>query len=601
MDLEKAWTKFRKNPRWAVLGLTCAAVLTLGGLYAGGFLGEVGRRAAEQMAQDPVIVFQVTPQVRFSYYLIEGTPLLDRAVRGFGFTERDGFASRPRWLQNEVLTNLQQLFQLEPDRRPSGLGFDVLEVYAADPDGREWIHRELTDRGQVIDGRWMPRSDPDPLTREFHGGIWNFRTTPSLGPIHIDSIVSDATTDSVWYMNILMDGSGGIVPWDEYTFVRGLSWADLEEGVSDPITARIVNDNLDLTDVALVQVSGNTHGSYVSKVHLRELSMLVLGIENVGDAPIGLHSLRQRLLGAGRFELRTTAEVESRQSAAPTTDRELPIEMLTSGEHLFVPLRLEFGMPRVDRVGPNVVPLITPDQLPQPWPRGLPTDSLTIEVLRRVDRDMYPVTDTVRVAVGNVAAVAERFVFEPTYLLGAAVDVTEVVFRTGSGDDTPVEVRQFDPFNLIARGAYWAGSCPILYAHGKDWSKRLGPVLVNAVTQAREQTETIVLPPGTDVVVLAEEEQEISYLDLVRSSRLIAAFIRSEGRETAVSEGVLRDLDGERIRLDMGDSLIIRLLDAPTDAGTGDTLVVGGFYVPNSLLGGVAGEGVADAEKVARH
>ncbi|HKO41779.1 MAG TPA: hypothetical protein VJU84_00690 [Pyrinomonadaceae bacterium] len=53
--------------------------------------------------------FQDTPNVRATYYRIEGAILLDRAMNGFGFSPADGFALRPVWLKNDVYQNLQGL------------------------------------------------------------------------------------------------------------------------------------------------------------------------------------------------------------------------------------------------------------------------------------------------------------------------------------------------------------------------------------------------------------------------------------------------------------------------------------------------------------
>lgn len=54
----------------------------------------------------PKVVFQDVPNIRTMYLSIEGTTLLNRALRGIGFSQQDGFTLKPFWLKNEVFNDM---------------------------------------------------------------------------------------------------------------------------------------------------------------------------------------------------------------------------------------------------------------------------------------------------------------------------------------------------------------------------------------------------------------------------------------------------------------------------------------------------------------
>jgi hypothetical protein len=164
------------------------------------------------------------------------------------------------------------------------------------------------------------------------------------------------------------------------------------------------------------------------------------------------------------------------------------------------------------------------------------------------------------------------------YYLGDTIEVLEVLVGLAGGKAGVVRVRRFDPTNLIARGTFAAGSCPILYVdEGGAW-KRVRPVLVNAVSRTRRGIDVVPVPAGSDRFLIREEEAETSIVDGIE----LWVLSRSGQRlvlTPSLVKGVLRRNEGYVLR--QGDGLEVAFEEPNLASEASRQLVVSGYYIPD--------------------
>jgi hypothetical protein len=209
---------------------------------------------------------------------------------------------------------------------------------------------------------------------------------------------------------------------------------------------------------------------------------------------------------------------------------------------------------------------------------------IPFEIVRGADRQGNPIITIVTISRSNLEGKQTSYV-EQAYYIGTSIDVQEIVFKTGKGNPTPWKVRRFDPNNLIARGAFEGGSCPILFykdpiSHGL---KRIGPVLINAVTRHRQQTLRVLVKSNIDTFVIEETQPETSFIDQV-----YLEVVDESGSRSIVSpekSGVIDQLDGNHAVLRQGHKLDIRFR-IPNHIKQPNIrhLVISGYYIPDSMI-----------------
>lgn len=160
-------------------------------------------------------------------------------------------------------------------------------------------------------------------------------------PFQIDDVMSRVQSDPRWW--ITSKSEKEIIPFDEYHIFGPLSADEAFQYSGDAITNALAKTNPDKSDLAFVTVYFQ-HDDYQNTVSIRELKLLVLDIENVGDKPIGLYALRQRVAQVETsYQLTSNSETETLLNQAFVVDTPLPLELLRPNEHLFIPLSIEFG------------------------------------------------------------------------------------------------------------------------------------------------------------------------------------------------------------------------------------------------------------------
>lgn len=506
--------------------------------------------------------------LRGSYYVFEGSLLLQRALAGYGFDATNGFASKPQWLKNDVLEALTEILNENRETREDKLQFDQLFLEVTDEAGNVVTTRDVRDPDSADE-----RTPEQQLFR----GFATFRG-PNWSEASVDALISQARSDPHWTVT---QGSwrgaqqGAFVEADAVQFFGMPPARHLAKLVKDPITQRLAARYPDQRDLAIVS-AWTTHGSYTVAVHVRELKLVVFGIENQGSKPVALTGVTSSDFEADRWTTLTSeADLARRFAEAPVRHHSLPLDSLLPGQHLFIPIAIELGIAStyVGRANPNYEETVEDRHFPPPVAKNKP---LTIQLIRGLDDKSEFIYDTYTFQPGVLdRKVPFRQNFQATYYLGSAHQIRALVANepTRRGVESPV--RTFDRRNILARGWFESGSCPVLYAQFASHTRRVRPVLVEAVTATRESTDRIDLPPDTLAIELREEEAETSF---VRDVRL--TIHGCTGTTKWVELGAwpkpheLRRGEILRFPIDRGDNTCT----------SGYTLEVKGYYLPDKLV-----------------
>jgi hypothetical protein len=234
----------------------------------------------------------------------------------------------------------------------------------------------------------------------------------------------------------------------------------------------------------------------------------------------------------------------------------------------------------------NYEQYIEKSDLPKPWWTNRIGETISFEILKATDRQGNPITTIASIDKPTLARKpkVESYV-EQAYYIGKFGDVQEVIFRTGKGDLTPWKVRRFQPNNLIARGAFEGGSCPILFYKSANTSamKRVGHILIDAVTRLRQQTIRIPIYEETSTFLVSEMESETSYIDQVYFE-----LVDEKGRHVIVRPDKrvpILNMDSRFARLRQGETLEIQFkIPYHLRKASARYFVVSGYYIPDALI-----------------
>lgn len=173
----------------------------------------------------------------------------------------------------------------------------------------------------------------------------------------------------------------------------------------------------------------------------------------------------------------------------------------------------------------------------------------------------------------------DRVDFEPGSVPAAFFGPGERVMTIRTDDSSEAEdVRAFDPTNLSYLFVGYSGACcPALYTRlgpQRRWVKE-GNVLVNFSTSDAEAEDRCDLRQFDGSLRLSEEDLETSYID-----RLVVVVDGPFGErvlEPDVAE--LRLADAERLRLDHGESIVVRFPEWNESMGVPQAVATG-YYIP---------------------
>lgn len=552
-----------------------AAQITGAAIVLASLIAAVAQWSSTRRSSDPL--YDEVPRIRTTYYRFEGTLLLDRAIRGYGFSKEEGFHLRPDWYQNRVFKDVESILSLNrrPQRSQGTMPYDLMSLSAIRQAGV--VHHEHYDYTNEATARYSNSLMPfrgfsafssasgleDYLRRVHTEPGWTIRVQPN--------VFRRAPEEPVWPFS-----------W----FVFGLpTRAEAKRFSGDPISMRLLSSNPTTRGLVFMSLFGSPHdGRYSTYAHLREIKLLVLSLENIGNKPIGLGSMRTReLRPRDRFEVRTLGEHNAALESTRPREHALPLDILLPRESLFVPLQIEAGLATATREGQNYDAeslLFEEDFETEDWWSRFPGESVELQVLQGLDADDNWVTRTVSVkkrVLDDKPALEE--LVERVFLFGSAARVESIGLLTGNGKELTYEIRDFDPENLIARGGYEKGSCPVLFAQGTRGWRRLRPVLTDAIGRDYEMTDTVDVSAGKSFL-LREEEPEVSYLDRV-SLVIHTGFGELEAFPFSMPELLVRD--GYYKELAEGEEVVLKF-DIPEDyVGSKATLEITGYYVPDSV------------------
>jgi len=565
--------------------LTLAAILAGLALIAWAFLQWRQQPKTENIELDD----EPTKHVQISYYRFNGLVLLDRAMREQGFTVEDGFSATPTWVKNDIFKVTSDILSLYNDANRSAgpfarQEFDVMNWRAWRADGKEVEAVDVRDR--KIEKETFDRSRRKRgYSAELSAAVPNRH--PYFFQIDPISMFQKVESSATWFVGIgpslpVQEISAEPIGYSHYYFFGLPPSAELVNRPIDPISRQALAANPGLNDVVFLY-GYQVHGEYAADVLIREIKLLVLDIENRGNKPIGLQSLHEKELSTkNHFELRTKKAVDLVLSNGQWLEQKISVDVLKPGEHLFVPLQIQLGIADThsERLF-NYERYAEAARFPTRWWEDSGQQQFAFEVLRSVDQMGNPnQTEIYRVPRAEFEKKPDLTkLIEHDYTMGSVLDVKEVIFRTADGKPQPLKVRRFDPMNLLVRGAYEKGSCPILFTRSssdKDF-RRIGPILVDAVASSAERTEVVKLGAFVDSVEVVELEDETTFL------KGLHMVVKDEGgNETKIYPD---HFYSNYVRLDRGTrkrfhfSLPNTLKDAPERE-----LVVTGYYVPTKLI-----------------
>jgi hypothetical protein len=542
----------------------------------------IKKTAEESKRSEPI--FQEKPNIRVAYLRFEGAILLRQVLSRFGFSTQDGFATKPFLVENEVYRNLSSILSSLEGVKTASRPFDVLSVYGDTGAEKESWFVEAHD-GKVA--QLGAGTDPAAGKRtidQIYPQAYTQRGPSFVGPLNIDTLFSRVDSDPNWQLDVRSEAD--TIPFDGYAVVGLPDPSEALKFTRDPLSREVLHINQEHPDIVAL-TAHSIHGGYYGTVWVREIKLLCLDIENIGDKPIGLSSMKQQMVSVPRpFGISTIADQENRFAAAPLEERPLRPEALRPNEHLFIPLQLEFGIADKMKDHPtlNGEGLMEEDIFPKKWWEARNQEEIPFEVLVSSDDRGNPSTKVRSVSRSTLAHKPDfSSQIEKTYILGSSVKVQEVIFRTGDGTPTPWKIRSFDPNNLLARGVYEAGSCPILFSKRTDhaWN-RLGPILIDAVTRAREMEFSMTVQPGSNSFRLSEQEDETTFL---KDLRLVITDERQARYTFYPHEKIFASSRTEYRKLSPGESLRFTFQVPQSLKSRGSwKLLVTGYYVPHLLL-----------------
>lgn len=513
------------------------------------------------------LTFGTADDLRVSYYYLEGPFLLASALRGYGFSEKDGFSSKPFWLVNDVYKQVREILNLNP-RPSSDVNYDDLFL-------------QVISKGQTVSGKHISSGAGKDVDEAPFVGASNFRG-PNFVATEIDSIIDRVGHDTHWTMTFTpwaQSTSGPSLRWGDVSFVGLPEAVELRPWIRDPVTRRIIDRYPDRRDLVLVRVRAS-HGGYQMEALIRQLKLLVLDIENLGRSPVRLRSVSGRLAkGPDWTQLRGAKELGASIDSTSPVDVNIPVGSLAPGEHVFVPLQLDYGIMSsitTEFGDANWERCLQEKDLPAPFPLRGP---LVLEKLIRMNGARQANAEFAGVpidATGLASKIDLREAFERDYALGSVFRAESISVANPDGSITKA-VREFDRTNLIARGTWAKGSCPILSIRSANRLQRIRPILVEAVTSTYEQTDRVPLDSFPDEVVISEEEPETSF---IRSVKLM---IRGCGPSMTL-EGALPTTGNSHVAIRRGEQIAVRFEREKTSlGGCSLELHVTGFYIPDAL------------------
>jgi hypothetical protein len=317
------------------------------------------------------------------------------------------------------------------------------------------------------------------------------------------------------------------------------------------------------------------------QVDAPSLEIRVVVLENISDRAIELGQFHFRLLDPGRgiLTLRTQAENEALlASVNAVSEVWYKPRMLKPGEKVIVPLELLFKSGR-SMYSQSEAEAATTRARRRACAskllgdRELQTVALTYEGKDRKPENPIPlvvmskqkfVDGLLREPIRSTEK--EEFVYGPSIVLDA-VDVNRSRY--------PIEPR--DPINIAYFSGSDIGSCPFVYCRrsiDSNWLKQ-GTILTGRSSKTREGTGVLEIHAFDGTLRIAEEEEEISYID-----ELFVRGTLSNGETVTLrpTDDRIAHKDSRYLILKKGDSVDIKFSVPNGMRGDPVEVVASGFF-----------------------
>lgn len=577
-DTRRILQAVRRRPL-RTLGLLLLILLVI--VFVNALVSFSGEKA-KQFANLPETT-ELEDVLRLTYYRVESAEVLSHFLSGKTFLSYGELEAAPFIVKNRVYDDLLELISLIPRGEPLRDYYNV-ELQALNQ-GQTVDRLTLSQSRVDRDGELILPQDKESEQRQylrFVEGIGAVRPATTTGPYDPQEVLRRLRSDSVWMLDYVDIGNRmyGVEKPEIYSyfFVGFAITTDLVDQSADPITQRVAQMNPDKADLGIEKVYF-LHGDYHGHIAVRELFLLYLDLENISDAPFNLSSLKIHELESDLFLLQT--EQELTQALVGEDDSAIyhpPIEKLLPGEHLAIPLRIGLGISRTPSrtqwyYEEKVIEESTFPETNISWWRQRGSPEVAVPIARRFSDDGDLEISTERISIEVLARKKDlRSLFTDSYYLGASIHVTELAGSSTGARPGRMQVRHYDPTNVVFRGSDEVGSCPILYAKVSGFWERIGPVFPFAVGRNFASDFVVPLPTGTTRVKLVEEEAERSFIDGV--------ILRGgSGSRVLASHSALRELlaiDDDYAVLNPGDELEFEL---PAPAESGMDLLIRGYYL----------------------
>lgn len=179
----------------------------------------------------------------------------------------------------------------------------------------------------------------------------------------------------------------------------------------------------------------------------------------------------------------------------------------------------------------------------------------------------------------------------PIVFFGPMQRIEHVTFLK-RGSTESIAVRSFDPAKLVLISNHFGfegGSCPYVYSifdKTGEWMVEQ-QVLVGANALSKFRTDRLPLKRFTGQLLLTEEEAETSFIDYVAVEAMDE---KGNKKILSVADGILQRVDNESIRLNMGETKLLRFADWHSGLTT-PTLIISGYYLPKHTAAPSEGQG----------
>jgi len=514
------------------------------------------------------------PEIRVKYYVFEGYTLLKNILSGDESLGRLGFDKAPYWLKNEVFRELEDLdksYLSEPASR-SPFHYISLKIFNKEKGLVKSILYRPFLGGEPPDEVPFFYRKPDCLDIDIFEEA-NIRR-------YIEKVKKDP------YYTLIGHGILGLPRFSE-----------VYEEVEEPLSKELLRRNPELRDIVFVifplheeePECGAGRVSYAAEIYVRELKLMVLGIENIGETNLSIEKIHQRIFKPHEddyFRLRTDSENRKFLETSEASTPKPPFEKLTKGEHLLIPLQISMGITEEEGSFDDLYILkrwLNEDLLREKLQRNSSIELKYVakpgyyDDMRRYHayhKEKYLIDSNVLLDKPRLSSLVEN-----NYILGTSIRIESIEYSNKYVDQIDEKVREFDQTNLVMRGGWEIGSCPYVFTYDKEAERwvRDTTIIYGFDSKEKEGVQERALKNFDGQIWIKELEPETSYVDYV-----VIKLKDKNGNECYIEpkNDILKEMDNSYLVLKRDDKVLVEFEDYPDDFEEA-SIIAKGYYIPS--------------------